>query len=83
VAILNSKTLADARNACEKLGAVDYDKPQINAALQAVEDLLTSNATKNQISSTINTATAPKTLSAAQKREIVKAVVVKLADRWV
>jgi len=82
MAILTVEILANARNACEKLGAVDYDKPQINAAFQAVEDLLTSNATKNQINSTIDTATAPKTLSAAQKREIVKAVVLKLADRW-
>ena len=82
MATLDAKTLADASRACEKLGTVDYSKPQIYAALQAVENTLTSLSAKTAISNAINTATAPKVLTAAQKREIVKSVIITLADRW-
>lgn len=82
MAILDSKTLAAASQLCERAGTVDYRKQQLYAALQAVEDALTSVTVKTALSNAINTATAPKVLTAAQKREIVKSVIVTLAARW-
>lgn len=48
--------------------SVNYTKAQIDAAAQAVEDFLTNNAAA--ISTAVNTATAPVTFSAAQKKAI-------------
>lgn len=45
MATLNTTELAKVRNVCEKtLGAVAYTKPQVNAALQAIEDAMITRA---------------------------------------
>ena len=70
--ILTNQQLTEARNSCEKyISSVNYDKTQINAALQAIED--TFEASRAAFSSAINAATAPLVLSNAQKKSLVKA----------
>ena len=70
MAILTLKQLADIRQSCYKgAPAVDYDKTQINAMLQAVEDWFEAN--RNSLNTAINTATAPKVFTIAQKKRAV------------
>ena len=69
MAVLSSSELQVIRNQCAAIVAVNYTKTQINAAAQAVEDLITANATA--ISNAINTATSPVTLTVAQKKILV------------
>lgn len=73
MATLSSSELQAVRNGCASSQTVNYTKPQINAAAQAVEDFLTNNAAA--VSSAINTATSPLVLTAAQKKAIVAYVV--------
>jgi hypothetical protein len=83
MAILGSNILAEQRHACERSGIpINYIKAQINAALQAVEDTLVSAAFRAQLSTAIDTATAPLVMTAEQKREIVKAVLLHISERW-
>ena len=82
MAILTTEQLVSQRNECERSGiGINYTKAQVNAALQAVEDRLTSAGTKTALSADIETA-APGVFTAAQKREIVRAVVRRIAERW-
>ena len=71
MAVLNPAQLADLRRDCAReQAAVNYTKPQINVALQAVED--TFEGVRPTLNSAINTATTPLVLTAAQKRLLVK-----------
>ena len=49
--------------------AVDFDKPTVNAALQAIDDLIEDN--KAAISTAIDNATAPYTFGVAEKKLLV------------
>lgn len=69
MATLSSSELQAIRNGCAETQVVNYTKAQLNAAAQAVEDLLVSSA--STISNTINTATSPLVLTASQKKELV------------
>jgi len=69
MAILTATQLAEMRQRLvKKLGimAIDFDKPTVNAAFQAIEDWYEAN--KGQISSDINTATAPFVFTPQQKK---------------
>lgn len=68
MAILSATELQAIRNGCALTQAINYTKPQINAAAQACEDFLTTNAAA--VSTAINTATSPFVFSAAQKKAI-------------
>lgn len=47
---------------------IDFDKPTVNAALQAIEDLIEAN--KTAIGNAIDTATSPYTFTAADKKRL-------------
>lgn len=49
----------------------NWTKAQINAAAQAVEDILVGATLQTAISNAINTATSPVVLTATQKRRLV------------
>jgi hypothetical protein len=80
MATLSPDELTLVRNSLERAGHAGlYTKPQINAALQAIEDTLITRvlvagdagATVQQLVSTaINTATGPLVLSAAVKKAL-------------
>lgn len=72
MAVLTADDLLTMRQGCAREISVNYTKPQINAALQAIEDVFDSAAVQNAISSAINTATSPLVLTAGQKRTLVK-----------
>mgnify|MGYP001605685944 FL=1 len=67
--VLTVADLVPIRQACAKKVAVNYTKPQINAAVQAVENWFEAN--RAGLSGVIDTATAPLVLSGAQKKAIV------------
>jgi hypothetical protein len=54
---------------CRNVTDVNFTKPQINAAIQAVEDWFEAN--RPAISTAINTATSPLVLTVAQKKQVV------------
>lgn len=73
MATLSVTELASIRQECAKTQAVDYTKPVINAAAQAIEDYLENmltNRPATSLNAAINAATSPVTLSAAQKKKI-------------
>lgn len=69
MATLGTTELVAVRNALERAGSPNYTKAQINAAAQAVETFLTSNAAA--VSSAIDAASTPFTFTNAQKKLIV------------
>ena len=69
MAVLTAGELAQIRRDCAALGlTVNYIKPQINAAAQAVEDWYETN--KGGISTAIDIATAPFVFTASQKKAV-------------
>ena len=79
MAILNATELSEARRECARTLVINYTKPQINTALQAVENAMVttpilvgdSGATVVQyLSSRIDAATIPLVLTAEQKKAI-------------
>lgn len=69
MATLTATQLAQLRREfVRKLGdiTIDFDKPIVNAAFQAIEDWYEAN--KGQISTDINTATAPYVFTGQQKK---------------
>ncbi len=60
------------RLVADKLTSVGYTKATINAAAQAIEDFLDSQ--KAAVSSAIDAATAPETLSAGEKKLLAAGV---------
>lgn len=70
MAVLTTPQLSDSRQSVAKdVVAITYTKPQINAALQAIEDRF--EATRSGFSSAIDTATSPFVFSAAQKKKLI------------
>lgn len=72
MATLDANDLLTIRQGCAREIAVNYSKPQINAAAQAIEDVFTSGAVQNALSNAIDTATSPLTMTGAQKKALVK-----------
>lgn len=74
MAILTSADLTDVRRLIDRARsvAINYTKPQANAAIQAVEDWFEDN--RAALSAAIDAATEPLgiTLTNPQKREFVK-----------
>lgn len=69
--ILNSDQLAKLRQEVVRgMESVDFDKPTINAAFQAVEDAFEN--IRAQLNADINAATSPDTLPAPVKKRLVK-----------
>lgn len=58
------------RGVSDGLATVNYTKVQINAVLQAIEDLWESPGTKNAFNNAIE-GSAPGTFTVAQKKKIV------------
>ena len=83
MAILTVQELAATRQEwCAVVaGAAGLTKPQLNAAAQAVEDILVGAALQTAISNAINAATSPVTLSAQEKRQLVAYVLRRKAER--
>jgi hypothetical protein len=77
MATLTSDELTEVRRIlAQKQGdGVNWTKAQINAAAQAVEDLLVTTSFQNAVSSAINTATSPLVMTAAQKKYLFAVVV--------
>ncbi|KKM96614.1 hypothetical protein LCGC14_1176300 [marine sediment metagenome] len=74
MATLTGTDRAAARQLVARAGVpVDYTKPQIDAALQALEDLFESANVKAAVSKAIDGATAPQVLMSQQKRHIFRA----------
>ena len=67
--ILNPLELAEVRRGVSKGESPDWDKTTINAALQAIEDLIESS--RVAISNAIDSATAPYVLGGAMKKNLV------------
>ena len=69
--VLTSLQLAELRRGCaHEQATINYDKAQINAALQAVENAF--EGLRPTLNANINTATAPLILTLSQKRLVVK-----------
>jgi len=69
MAILNPTQLAQIRNGCEKVEPnINYIKPQINAAIQALEDYF-ENTARAGFGAAIEAA-APGIFTNAQKKRI-------------
>lgn len=75
MATITNERLAKHRQALSsKLSTVTWTKAQVNAAVQAVVDLLQSPSSRSAVSSEIETA-APGVFNATEKQEIfVRAV---------
>jgi len=70
MAILIADELAELRRSCaSERATVDYTKPQINAALQAIEDWFEAN--RASLGAAIEAA-APTKFNATEKRRLVK-----------
>lgn len=69
MATLLNNELSELRQTAGRDQAVDYTKPQINAALQAIEDWFEAN--RAALGAAINTATAPYVFTPALKRRMV------------
>lgn len=74
--VLDPTQLTEMRQGCAKAMAtgslpIDYDKPKINAALQAVEDWFEKPAVKADLSSDIDAATTPFVFTGPQKKRLV------------
>lgn len=68
MAVLDSLQLAEVRRAyADRRGpGVDFTKPQVNAAIQAIEDWFEAN--RATLAAAIDAATAPYVFPAAQKK---------------
>ncbi len=67
---LTADQLTQLRQEMARGETVNWNKAQINAACQAVEDQI--EGFKSTINSAINTATSPLVLSVSQKKKLVK-----------
>jgi len=86
MAILTAKQIDDVRQPLVREltsdgSGVNFTKPQVNAAIQAVEDVLTGAALQTALSNAINSATSPLVLTAAQKKLLVRWVLRSRFDR--
>lgn len=80
MATLSATELATVRQQCAvQFPSPPWTKAQINAGAQACEDFLTNNAAA--ISSAIDAATAPLTLTGAQKKKLFAEVVERKYQR--
>ena len=71
MAVLSPEEATKIRQECARaFPTVNYTKPQINLAMQAVEDWFEAN--RAALNAAINTATAPFIFTVPQKLEIVK-----------
>ena len=71
MAILTSEEVTTIRRLCaDELGTVNYTKPQVNAAIQGVEDWFETN--RSSLVVAINAATGQFIFIPAQKRAILK-----------
>ena len=68
MAVLSSDQLTDMRKKMAVGETVVWTKPQLNAALQAIEDWYETN--KVAIGTAIDVATAPLVFTAAQKKKL-------------
>lgn len=69
MAVLTPEQLAEMRRgiaADAGIGAINYDKPTVNLALQAIEDWWIAN--QASLNTAINNATAPFVFTVAQKK---------------
>jgi hypothetical protein len=55
-----------------EFGTATATRPQLNAAIQAVEDIFTGTTLQNAINNAINNATGANTLNATQKQLLVR-----------
>lgn len=70
MAILTTTEFAELRQAIARDQAtVDWNKPQINAALQAIEDWFEAN--RAALGAAINAGTTPYVFTATQKKRLV------------
>jgi len=76
MAVLTGRQLARMRRKLSDVGTVTWVKPEVNAALQAIEDRL--QASRAVLNSDIETA-APGVFNAAQKRLIFANAAVNFA----
>lgn len=70
---LGTQDVVDARRYCSDNAPVTWTKPQINAAIQAIDQWFDLPATRAAISAAINVATSPKVFTPAEKLQIVRA----------
>jgi len=79
MATLTATALAKMRQECARSVTVNYTKPQINAALQAIEDAMTTQAIPagavgatmpQYIGARIDSATSPLVLTNPQKKAL-------------
>jgi hypothetical protein len=86
MAILTPQQLDEVRQAytrpLEFNGGVSHRRPVLNAAVQAIEDTLTGTAVQNALSSAIDAAITPATMTNAQKRALIKQAIAALGRRF-
>ncbi len=71
MAVLSTEQLTELRQEMARgKNVINWDKAQINAACQAIEDQI--EGFKATINSAINTATSPVVMSNSLKKELVK-----------
>jgi hypothetical protein len=70
--MIDNKRLAQIRRQCAKRTVVNYDKPQINNILNALEDMANNADLIGQISQVMDAAAPSITLSRAQKVTIAQ-----------
>lgn len=86
MAILTAQQLDEVRQAYTKPlefnGGVSHRRPVLNAAIQAIEDTLTGTAVQNALSSAIDAAISPATMTNAQKRALIKHAIAAFGRRF-
>ena len=82
MAILTVEQLVQLRQDLEKRGhTINYNKLQINAAFQGLEDWYQAASVQNALSNAIDTATAPLVLTPQQKLALVCVALRRLSNR--
>lgn len=62
-------------------GGVSHRKPVLNAAIQAIEDTLTGTTVQTALSSAIDAAMSPASMTNDQKRALMKQTIIALGRR--
>jgi len=82
MSILTANQLAQLRQELERRDVeINYNKAQVNAAFQALEDWYQSAAIQTALSTTIDTATAPLVLTNQQKVALICVALRRLSNR--
>jgi len=73
MAAITTQDQVEARQYCAQQAPVTWQKPQINAALAAIDNWFDMPATRSAISAAIDTAVAPFNFTNTEKKLLLRA----------